>query len=105
LQNSLPLNPEGFGAAPWNVSFNTASSFVTNTNWQYYAGETTLEGKDVRFGTGASALWATVTTVTSCGAVNAAMESLSGLGGAIPMSNMMTGEVIFGGVGSGLYPC
>jgi potassium-transporting ATPase potassium-binding subunit len=298
LQNSLPLNGEGYGAAPWNVSFNTASSFVTNTNWQYYGGETTLsyfvqmagltvqnfvsaavgmavaialirgiagrsgrelgnfwadlvrttlyillpisivaalflvsqgtlqtlahyvtfntiaggeqtlalgpvasqeaikelgtngggffnvnsampfenpsgltnfvemllllaipaaltatfgrmvgsrrqgwaifsamlamlvvgvvvvslaesgstpaqhlahiaganlEGKDVRFGTGATALWATVTTVTSCGAVNGAMESLSGLGAAIPMSNMMTGEVIFGGVGSGLY--
>ena len=44
-----------------------------------------------------------VTTAASCGAVNAAMESLSGIGGAVPMSQMMTGEVIFGGVGSGLY--
>lgn len=42
LQGSLPGNPERFGAAPWDVSFNTVSSFVTNTNWQFYAGETTM---------------------------------------------------------------
>jgi K+-transporting ATPase ATPase A chain len=60
------------------------------------------EGKETRFGIASSSLFAAVTTVTSCGAVNAAMESLTGLGGAIPMSNMMTGEVVFGGVGSGL---
>ena len=41
-QGIQPFNPEGFGAAPWNLSFNTASSFVTNTNWQFYGGETTL---------------------------------------------------------------
>jgi K+-transporting ATPase ATPase A chain len=288
LQGSLPFNPAGFGAAPWDVTFNTTSSFVTNTNWQYYAGETTLsnfsqmaglavqnflsaavgiavvvavirgfsarsaatlgnfwvdltrttfyvllpiafvaalvlvsqgvvqslaaphdglvlgpvasqeaikllgtngggffnvnsampfenpsgftnlvemlliicipasltftfgrmvgnrrqgwaifagmfvlfaaavaivyvaeshgspaqqlagigggnmEGKEVRNGVAGSSLFAALTTVTSCGAVNAAMESLTGLGGAIPMANMMTGEVVFGGVGSGL---
>ena len=62
-----------------------------------------MEGKELRFGIGSSSLFAVVTTVASCGAVNAAMESLTGLGGAIPMANMMTGEVIFGGVGSGLY--
>jgi K+-transporting ATPase ATPase A chain len=62
-----------------------------------------LEGKDVRFGIGSSALFAAVTTAASCGAVNAAMESLSGLGGAVPMAQMMTGEVVWGGVGSGLY--
>ena len=62
-----------------------------------------MEGKDVRFGIGSSSLFAAVTTVASCGAVNAAMESLSGIGGGVPMANMMTGEVIFGGVGSGLY--
>jgi K+-transporting ATPase ATPase A chain len=288
LQGSLPFNPAGFGAAPWDVTFNTASSFVTNTNWQYYAGETTLsnfsqmaglavqnfasaavgiavvvavirgfaarsastlgnfwvdltrcilyvllpiafvaalvlvsqgvvqslaaahdgivvgpvasqeaikelgtngggffnvnsampfenpsgftnlvemlliicipaaltatfgrmvgnrrqgwaifagmfalfavavaivyaaeshgspaqhlagigggnfEGKETRFGIASSSLFAAITTVTSCGAVNAAMESLTGIGGSIPMANMMTGEVVFGGVGSGL---
>jgi K+-transporting ATPase ATPase A chain len=62
-----------------------------------------LEGKETRFGTTGSALWTAVTTVTSSGAVNAALDSLTGIGGAIPMSNMMMGEVAFGGVGSGLY--
>src|SRR3954468_4761575 len=62
-----------------------------------------LEGKETRFGTSNSALWSASTTVTSCGAVNAALDSLTGIGGAIPMSNMMIGEVAFGGVGSGLY--
>lgn len=62
-----------------------------------------FEGKETRFGIGSSSLFAVVTTVASCGAVNAAMESLTGFGGALPMANMMTGEVIFGGVGSGLY--
>jgi K+-transporting ATPase ATPase A chain len=62
-----------------------------------------LEGKETRFGITNSALWTAVTTVTSCGAVNAALDSLTGIGGAIPMSNMMLGEVAFGGVGSGLY--
>jgi potassium-transporting ATPase potassium-binding subunit len=42
VQGSLPLNPEGFGAAPWDVTFNTTTSFVTNTNWQFYGGETTM---------------------------------------------------------------
>jgi potassium-transporting ATPase potassium-binding subunit len=62
-----------------------------------------LEGKEMRFGIDSSALFAAITTAASCGAVNAAMESLSGLGGAVPMAQMMTGEVIWGGVGSGLY--
>jgi K+-transporting ATPase ATPase A chain len=62
-----------------------------------------LEGKETRFGTTNSALWSAITTVTSCGAVNASLDSLTGIGGAIPMANMMIGEVAFGGVGSGLY--
>ena len=62
-----------------------------------------LEGKEQRFGIASTSLFAAVTTAASCGAVNAAMESLTGLGGAVPMSQMMTGEVIWGGVGSGLY--
>jgi K+-transporting ATPase ATPase A chain len=62
-----------------------------------------LEGKEVRFGTAGSALFTAVTTVASCGAVNAAFGSLTGIGGLVPMFNMSTGEVIFGGVGSGLY--
>jgi K+-transporting ATPase ATPase A chain len=62
-----------------------------------------MEGKEQRFGIASTALWVVVTTAASCGAVNGAMESLSGLGGMVPMAEMQTGEVIFGGVGSGLY--
>jgi potassium-transporting ATPase potassium-binding subunit len=62
-----------------------------------------MEGKEVRFGIAGSALFNETTTATSTGAVNAAFDSLTGLGGAVPMANLGTGEVIFGGVGSGLY--
>ncbi len=62
-----------------------------------------LEGKEVRFGVANSALWATVTTDTSCGAVNAMHDSFTALGGLVPMVNMQLGEVIFGGLGAGLY--
>lgn len=62
-----------------------------------------LEGKEVRFGVAASALFATITTATSCGAVNAMHDSFTALGGLIPMFNMQVGEVIFGGVGAGFY--
>jgi K+-transporting ATPase ATPase A chain len=62
-----------------------------------------MEGKEVRFGIAASALFATVTTDASCGAVNAMHDSLTPLGGLIPLFNMQTGELIFGGVGAGMY--
>jgi potassium-transporting ATPase potassium-binding subunit len=62
-----------------------------------------LEGKDQRFGVANSALWTAVTTVTSCGAVNAALESLTGIGGLVPMVDLGYGESVFGGVGTGLY--
>ncbi|MBN1528976.1 MAG: potassium-transporting ATPase subunit KdpA [Thermoleophilaceae bacterium] len=62
-----------------------------------------LEGKEQRFGIANSALWATVTTDASNGSVNSAHDSYTGIGGSVPLINMMTGEVIFGGVGSGLY--
>jgi potassium-transporting ATPase potassium-binding subunit len=62
-----------------------------------------LEGKEQRFGIANSALWTAVTTVTSCGAVNAAFESLTGIGGLVPMVDLGYGESIFGGVGTGLY--
>jgi K+-transporting ATPase ATPase A chain len=62
-----------------------------------------LEGKESRFGIAASALWAVTTTAASNGSVNAMHDSFSALGGMIPMFNMMLGEVIFGGVGAGLY--
>ena len=62
-----------------------------------------LEGKESRFGTVASSLWAVTTTAASNGSVNAMHDSFSPLGGMVPMFNMMLGEVIFGGVGAGLY--
>ncbi len=62
-----------------------------------------LEGKEQRFGTASSSLWTAVTTVTSTGAVNAALESLTGIGGLVPMANLAYGESVFGGVGTGLY--
>ncbi|KQR55371.1 potassium-transporting ATPase subunit KdpA [Acidovorax sp. Leaf160] len=62
-----------------------------------------MEGKEVRFGITASALFAAVTTAASCGAVNAMHDSLTPLGGLVPLVLMQLGEVVFGGVGSGLY--
>ena len=62
-----------------------------------------MEGKEVRNGIAESALFATVTTDASCGAVNGTHDSLTPLGGLVPLTNIMLGEVIFGGVGSGLY--
>ncbi|HXR36390.1 MAG TPA: potassium-transporting ATPase subunit KdpA [Candidatus Binataceae bacterium] len=62
-----------------------------------------FEGKEVRFGIVNSALWATITTDTSCGAVNAMHDSFTPLGGFVPLLNMQIGEIIFGGVGSGLF--
>ena len=62
-----------------------------------------MEGKEVRFGIANSSLFATVTTDASCGAVNAAHDSFMPLGGMVPMVNILLGEVVFGGVGAGLY--
>jgi K+-transporting ATPase ATPase A chain len=67
------------------------------------AAEGNMEGKEVRFGPGDSALFATVTTDASCGAVNAMHDSFTPLGGLVPLLNIQLGEVIFGGVGAGLY--
>ncbi|OIR09016.1 potassium-transporting ATPase A chain [mine drainage metagenome] len=71
---------------------NPALSFLAN-----------MEGKEVRFGIAASTLFATVTTATSCGAVNAMHDSLLPLAGMVPLINMLLGEVVIGGVGYGLY--
>jgi K+-transporting ATPase ATPase A chain len=62
-----------------------------------------MEGKEVRFGIASSALFATVTTDASCGAVNSMHDSFTPLGGLVPLVNMQLGEVIFGGVGAGMY--
>jgi K+-transporting ATPase ATPase A chain len=62
-----------------------------------------MEGKEVRFGIANTALWATVTTDASCGAINGWHDSFTPLGGMVPLSNMMLSEVVFGGVGAGMY--
>jgi K+-transporting ATPase ATPase A chain len=62
-----------------------------------------MEGKEVRFGIANSALFATVTTDASCGAVNSMHDSFTPLGGMVPMVNILLGEIVFGGVGAGLY--
>jgi K+-transporting ATPase ATPase A chain len=66
-------------------------------------GSGNMEGKEVRFGIAGSALYATVTTDASCGAVNAMHDSFTPLGGLVPLFNIQLGEVVFGGVGAGLY--
>lgn len=76
-----------------------------NPRFQALAGGSggNMEGKEIRFGVFNSALYATVTTAASCGAVNAMHDSFTPLGGLMPMLNIQLGEVVFGGVGSGLY--
>ncbi|MCW2380542.1 MULTISPECIES: potassium-transporting ATPase subunit KdpA [unclassified Sphingobium] len=86
---------------------------TTITYWQEAAGNPILhslgiaggnmEGKEVRFGIAASALFSVVTTAASCGAVNAMHDSFTALGGLIPLFNMQLGEVVVGGVGAGIY--
>ena len=66
-------------------------------------GSGNMEGKEVRFGVASSALYATVTTDASCGAVNSMHDSFTALGGLVPLFNIQLGEVVFGGVGAGLY--
>jgi K+-transporting ATPase ATPase A chain len=86
---------------------------VTVTYWQEAAGNPVLhqlgaiggnmEGKEVRFGIAASALFSVITTAASCGAVNAMHDSFTALGGMIPLLNIQLGEVVVGGVGAGIY--
>ncbi|HVU34873.1 MAG TPA: potassium-transporting ATPase subunit KdpA [Opitutaceae bacterium] len=102
----------------WAVWAAMAVMFVVGTlvAWKYEAAgnpihqrlgvaatDGNMEGKEVRFGIFNSALFATVTTDASCGAVNAMHDSFTPLGGLVPLFNIETGEVIFGGVGAGLY--
>ena len=77
-----------------NAALRGLSVDQTTGNW---------EGKECRFGIANSALWATVTTNTSCGAVNAMHDSFTALGGLVPLANIQLGELVFGGVGAGLY--
>lgn len=100
----------------WAILAAMAVLFLAGTGvayWQEAAGNPVLhslgvaggnmEGKEVRFGIAASALFATVTTAASCGAVNAMHDSFTALGGLVPLFNMQLGEVVVGGVGAGIY--
>ena len=92
----LPTGPRrpAIRPSPRSTSTRRASAVQAGGN---------MEGKEVRFGIANSALFATVTTDASCGAVNTMHDSLTPLGGMVPLVNIMLGEIIFGGVGSGLY--
>ncbi len=109
------------GWAVWAAMAFLFLAGVTTAYWAEARGNTTLaaigvaqtgtagspggnmEGKECRFGIANSALFATVTTDASCGAVNAMHDSFTPLGGLVPLVNIMLGEVVFGGVGAGLY--
>lgn len=75
--------------------------YPATVNQQVVGGN--FEGKEVRFGVANSALFATITTDASCGAVNSMHDSFTPIGGLVPLTNIMLGEVIFGGVGAGMY--
>jgi K+-transporting ATPase ATPase A chain len=86
--------------APGNPAFNALH--VDQAASELQSGGN-MEGKEVRFGIAATSIFVTATTDASCGAVNAMHDSLMPLGGLVPLVNIMLGEIIFGGVGSGLY--
>jgi len=93
----------GVSAAYWaEARGNPEFAHVDQTASDLHSGGN-MEGKEVRFGIANSALFATTTTDASCGAVNSMHDSYTPLGGMVPLVNIMLGEVIFGGVGSGLY--
>jgi K+-transporting ATPase ATPase A chain len=112
---------ERHGWAVWAAMFILFFAGVTTTYWAEARGNPihaargvdvvasasqpggNMEGKEVRFGIASSALFATITTDASCGAVNAMHDSFTPIGGLIPLLNLHLGEVIFGGVGAGLY--
>jgi K+-transporting ATPase ATPase A chain len=103
------------GWALWAAMFVLFAAGVTTAYWAEARGnpihvargiaaaDGNMEGKEVRFGIANSALYATVTTDASCGAVNSMHDSFTPLGGLVPLVNIQLGELIFGGVGSGLY--
>jgi potassium-transporting ATPase potassium-binding subunit len=93
----------GVSTAYWAES--AGNPLLKNTDQRASAMQSggNMEGKEVRFGIANTALFATVTTDASCGAVNGMHDSFTPLGGMVPLINIMLGEVIFGGVGAGLY--
>ncbi len=97
------LFASGFTIAYWAESQPSPVLHNVNQHASRLQSGGNMEGKETRFGVSDSALFATVTTDTSCGAVNSMHDSFMPLGGMVPLMNMMLGCIIFGGVGSGLY--
>jgi potassium-transporting ATPase potassium-binding subunit len=93
----------GVSAAYWAEARGNPQLFGANQTANTLQSGGNMEGKETRFGIADSALFATITTDASCGAVNSMHDSYTPLGGMVPLVNIMLGEVIFGGVGSGLY--
>jgi K+-transporting ATPase ATPase A chain len=87
----------------WAVFWAMALLFLAAAFLCMWAERGNMEGKEVRLGTADSGLFATITTDASCGAVNSTHDSFTPLGGSIPLLNIMLGEIVFGGVGAGLY--
>lgn len=95
------------GAFTANIAEQAGTPHLASVGVDLVASDTNpggnMEGKEMRFGIASSTLFAEVTTAASCGAVNSMHDSYTPIGGLVPMFNMLTGEVIFGGVGAGLY--
>jgi K+-transporting ATPase ATPase A chain len=93
----------GVAVAYWAEA--RGNPLLANTDQRASAAQSggNMEGKEVRFGIANTALWATVTTDASCGAINGWLDSFTPLGGLVPLVNIMLSEVIFGGVGTGMY--
>jgi K+-transporting ATPase ATPase A chain len=93
----------GISVAYWAEA--RGNPLLANADQHMSAGQPggNMEGKEVRFGIANTALWATITTDTSCGAVNGFHDSFTPLGGMVPLANIMLSETIFGGVGAGMY--
>jgi potassium-transporting ATPase potassium-binding subunit len=89
----------GTGVAYWSETQGTPALMAAGVD----PAMGNMEGKEIRFGISASALFAAVTTAASCGAVNAMHDSFTAIGGMVPLVNMLAGEVIIGGVGAGFY--
>ena len=92
-----------FVVGVWVAYYNEAQGNPLMRSMAVDQGAGNWEGKETRFGIANSALFATVTTATSCGAVNSMHDSFTALGGLVPLANIQLGELVFGGVGAGLY--
>jgi len=92
-----------FVVGVWVAYYNEAQGNPLMRGMAVDQGAGNWEGKEARFGIANSALFATVTTATSCGAVNSMHDSFTALGGLVPLANIQLGELVFGGVGAGLY--